>query len=226
MLRAMGNRYGDDEPERELDVSVPVDVSQAPEDSLGHEAPPPRPGLVRALVGAGVLAVVASLVVTVVLPQRRATEQRHQRAAYDQLLALSADGEASIERAVSGTHDVVQYAEPLLNSAQTTPETRADLFRQINEAARRSRATIDAERARLTADKTTRSGRLKVAREATLTYLTSWSALFGHADGGGAVAPNDDLHAQQQAARAALLAAAPDAVRAAKAAVVLGTDDV
>jgi hypothetical protein len=212
---------GDAEDARDIEVSAPG-TAAAELDALEHGAEP-HPLRRRVLVGAGVLAVAASLVGSVVLPYEKSVQRRHAQASYDQLLALSAAGEASVERAVSHTRDVVQYAEPLLNSSLTPPAVRTTLFAQIATAAQQSSAGINAERDRLAADRATRAGNLKAARAATLAYLSDWSALFAQAGGGGGALPADELGNERRAAQVALVAAAPDAGRAAQAGAVLGS---
>jgi hypothetical protein len=212
---------GEEQP-RALEITAPSDITPAP-DALeyGDEPRPARRWLLRT-VALGV--VVASLLVAVVIPHQRATQQRRDRAAYDRLLSLTAAGEASVEQAVSHTRDVVQYAEPLLNSPLTSQAVRSDLYRQISSAALQSRAGIEAERQRLAEDRVTgRAPRLRAARAATLAYLADWSALFGQA-GGAAGGPSGDSNAERLAARAALVDAAPDAVRASRAGIVMGSE--
>jgi hypothetical protein len=225
MLQAMSLRrpdHGDDEPLRPLEITAPIDITPGP-DALEH-GNDPRPVRRWALRTVALGVIVASVVVAVVIPHQRDVQQRRDRASYDRLLSLSAAGEASVEQAVSHTRDVVQYAEPLLNSPLTAPAVRSDLFRQIDIAARQSQAGIEAERQRLADDGvTSRARRLRVARAATLTYLAGWSALFAQA-AGGATQPGGDSNAERLAARAALVNAAPDPERAALAARLLGSD--
>ncbi|MDX6242369.1 MAG: hypothetical protein QOE76_92 [Frankiales bacterium] len=213
---------GDAEVPRELEVSAPgTDAAEL--DALEHGAEPHQ-GRRRALLTAAVLAAAGSLVVSVVLPHERSVQRRHAQASYDRLLALSAAGEAAVEQAVSHTRDVVQYAEPLLNSSLTSPAVRSTLFAEIAAAAQQSSSAINAERDRLAADRATRAGNLKAARAATLAYLSDWSALFAQAGGGGGALPTDELGNERRAAQVALVAAAPDPVRASKAGNVLGSD--
>lgn len=205
---------------REIEVSSPfADAGEL--DALEH-GDERKPWLGRALAVVAIVVVTASVTVSIVVPYEKSVERRHNEASYDQLLSLSAAGEAAVERAVSHTRDVVQYAEPLLNSSMTAPAVRTTLFAQISTAAQESSAWIDEERDRLAADSATKSGRLKVARAATLAYLSDWSALFAQAGGGGGSLPSDELSTERVAAQTALVAAAPDPVRAAKAGNVLG----
>jgi hypothetical protein len=153
----------------------------------------------------------------------RSAQREHQRDAYDKLIALSVAGEEAVASAVSRTRDVVQYAEPLLNASQTTPETRATLLKQVSDTAEQSRAGIEAQRARLAS--ASAPGKLRVARDATEKYLADWAAVFDNAAGGGQPLERvqNDLLIEQNAARDALRAAAPDKDRAAKADGALGT---
>jgi hypothetical protein len=153
----------------------------------------------------------------------RSAQREHQRAAYDKLITLSAAGEQAVASAVSRTRDVVQYAEPLLHASQTTPETRTTLLKQVADAAEQSRAGIEAQRARVAS--ASAPGKLRVARDATEKYLDDWAAVFGNAAGGGEPLERveNDLLQEQNAARDALVAAAPDKSRAAQADGVLGT---
>ena len=222
MLRSMNFGYGDDdEPGREFEVTNPIDITPVREDTVGRDAAP-RPGLRRALIGAAVLAVAASVTVSVIIPDRRQAEQKRNAASYDRLLKISAAGEVSIQDAVSRTRDVVQYAEPLLNSAQTTPAMRASLLVQVAAAARQSGSGIDVQVRNLKAAPA--SGRLKAAQQATLAYLSAWAAIFDNAAGQGADLTGADgtLVSQHQAALTALVAAAPDQQRADQADAALG----
>jgi hypothetical protein len=212
---------GDAEDWRELEVSAPG-TDPAELDALEHGGEP-HPFRRRILVAAGVVAVAVSLVVSVLLPYQKSVDRRHTQASYDQLLVLSAAGEASVEQAVSHTRDVVQFAEPLLNSSLTSRAVRTTLFAQIAAAAQQSSAGINAERDRLAADRATRGGNLKAARAATLAYLSDWAALFAQAGGGSGALPTDELGNERRTAQTALVAAAPDAARAAKASSVLGS---
>jgi hypothetical protein len=172
-----------------------------------------------AVAAAAVLASLGSMVVS----HHRAAEQRQARVSYDRLLTLAAAGQASVERAISQTRDVTQYAEPLLNSSLTAPAERDTLFRQVTTAQAKSRSDIDVERELLAS--TPASGRLRPARDATLAYLSGWSAMFAPAGAGGSATSQDDLVARQRAALAALQRAAPDPARAAEADTVLGDVD-
>ena len=211
---------GDSGADRELEVSSPfADAGELDALEYGDER---RPWLGRALAVVAIVAVTASVTVSIVVPYEKSVERRHNQQSYDQLLSLSAAGEAAVERAESHTRDVVQFAEPLLNSSMTAPAVRTQLFEQINTAAKESSSWIDEERDRLAADSATRSGRLKVARAATLAYLSDWSALFAQAGGGGGSLPTDELSTERVTAQMALVAAAPDPQRAAEAGTVLG----
>ena len=217
----MGRQRDDDEPPREIDVTTPWSGDAAPLDALGHEPAPRRRGL--AIVGVAVL--VAAGVIPVVVHHHQQDVLRHDRAAYQQLLSLSADGEAAVEEAVSQTRDVSQYAEPLLNSPLTSATTRATLYRQVRAAQDASRTAIDAQRQRLADDKATGSHRLKAARTATLAYLDGWSAMFAPPTSDGFAQSTDYLAARHSAALTALQAAAPDSTLAAEASSVLGGAD-
>ncbi|BEP13722.1 hypothetical protein acdb102_20330 [Acidothermaceae bacterium B102] len=218
----MGFRRDDDEPPREIDVSTPWSGDAAPLDALGHEPAPRR----RGLAVVGLAALVAAGVTPVIVHHHQQDVLRHDRAAYEQLVSLSADGEAAVEEAVSQTRDVSQYAEPLLNSQLTSATTRTTLYRQVKAAQDASRAAIVAQRQRLADDKTTQSHRLKAARSATLAYLDGWSAMFSPPAGSGFAESTDDLAARHRAALLALQAAAPDQTLAAEAGDALGTTDV
>jgi hypothetical protein len=185
----------------------------------------PRRSRRRALAAAAVVVVAASLTVSVIVPAHRAAEQRRARTSYDRLLTLSAAGEASVERAVSQERDVAQYAEPLLNSSLTGPQTRQTLYALLDTTAREARSDIDTQLQVMTTDPVIRAARLKAARQATLAYFAGWSSVFASAAGasGAADGSNDNVLAQQDAARTALEAAAPDRARAAQAGLILGT---
>lgn len=215
---------GGSEPWREIEVSAPADAAALPLDALEY-GKEPRPRRRAAFVGVGATAVVVSLVVTVALPAYRSAQLHHRQAAYSKLLTLSAAGESSVERAVSQTRDVSQYAEPLLNSSMTSPATRNELYLQVRAAARKGRLDIDSVSAQLAAFHA--GGQLKTARDATLAYLSDWSAVFAQASGDNAVAAESDadLHVVQQQARAALAAAAPDEELAAEGRGVLGSTE-
>jgi hypothetical protein len=217
-----GNQ-GDDRS-REIEVSTPLGVAASAPETIERDSED-HPVRKWAFMGLALVVVAASVFVSVVVPKQRADQLRRERASYDQLLVLSANAEASIERAVSKTRDVAQYAEPLLNSSLTSPATRATLYQQVRAAAAASRADIEAERQSLAAAPTPR--RLRVARAATLEYLQQWSLLFARAANGSypAAGSTDDLQAQHQAALDALQQAAPDPERAALASTVFGTFD-
>jgi hypothetical protein len=181
----------------------------------------PRPAVRRTAAALGLVVIVAVVAVSIY----RSAEQRRERVSFDRLLTLSAAGEASVERAQSEARDVAQYAEPLLTSSLTPKAARDTLYVTLSASARQGHTDIDAQLRLLTMDPTGRSGRLRTAREATIAYLSDWSALFARA-GGAADAPagsQNDLIALHRAARAALEKAAPDAKRAARASTVLGT---
>jgi hypothetical protein len=187
-------------------------------DEVGNDERQPRAfrwlGVVAALLVVGIAAGVSLY---------DSAQREHRRAAYDRVVALSAAGEQAVASAVSQTRDVVQYAEPLLNSAQTTPTTRTTLLQQISDAAQRGRVGIEAQRALLAAAPA--PGKLQVARDAAEKYLADWAAVFGTASGEGAPlgSAQADFLQEQTAARDALRAAAPDKHRAAEADTVLGS---
>lgn len=192
-------------------------MSFGPEDDVLENENAPRR---RGPLVVGILVLVVAAVIPTAVHRHRASVLRHDRAAYQQLLNLSAAGEASIEQAVSQTRDVTQYAEPLLNSPQTTAQARATLYRQVRSAQDVSRSTIDAQLRLLSTDRTTSSAhRLRAARQATINYLGAWSAVFGPA---GGVETSDDLDTRRDTALTALRAAAPDATLAALSDTVLG----
>lgn len=212
------SRDGFDGESPEPQVSTPFDLDAAPPDELAHDEPSSRRA--RWATVALALAVLASAAGASVY---RSVQREHQRVAYDNLIALSTAGEQAVANAVSQTRDVVQYAEPLLNSAQTTPATRTALLHRVAGAAQRSRAGIEAQRARLATAPA--PGKLRLARDATERYLADWAAVFENAGGGGAPLERvqNDLLLEQDAAREALRAAAPDKGRAAQADTALGT---
>ncbi len=175
----------------------------------------------RAAYALGVILVVVFVAVSVL----RSMDRREQRASFDRMLSLSAGAQAAVEQAISQERDTAQVAEPLLNSSLTTQAVRERLYVAVSASALQAQRDIDAEVQRIQADPTGRSGRLRAARDATLAYLASWSALFASAAGSNN-APADsqaDLDAQQLAARLPSWRAAPDPVRVAKARVVFGT---
>jgi hypothetical protein len=192
-------------------------------DTLEHggEPHPALPALRRAAYALGVI-VVAVLVAVSLL---RSVDRREQRASFDKMLILSAGAQAAVEQAVSQERDTAQVAEPLLNSSLTTQAVRARLYVAVSASALQAQRDVDAQVQRIQADRTGRSGRLRAARDATLAYLSAWSALFASADGSSnaPAASQADLDAQQLAARTALEKAAPDPARAAKAHTVFGT---
>lgn len=226
MLAAMDHSRsrGGSEPWREIEVSAPADAAATPVDAIEY-GKEPHPRRRAALIAAGAVAVVVSLLLTMALPAYRTAQLHHRQAAYAQLLTLSAAGESSVERAVSQTRDVSQYAEPLLNSSMTSLATREELYSQVRTAARGGRMDIDAVSSQLAAFRV--SGRLKTARDATLAYLNDWAAVFAQASGDTTVSAESDadLHIVQTRARVALAAAAPDDELAAQARGVLGSTD-
>lgn len=181
----------------------------------------PRPLLRWTAYGLTLAVVLAVVFVSI----HRAADRREARASYDRMLTLAAGAQAAVERAVSEERDTAQSAEPLLNSSLTASATRQQLYVTVSASARRAQAEIDAQRQQLQADPTGRSGRLHVARDATLTYLSDWSDLFARAAGasGQYAGPQEDLNAARLSAQTALEKAAPDRVRAAKASSVFGT---
>lgn len=181
----------------------------------------PRPWLRRAGYALSLVAVAAVVIVSL----QRSAQRRDDRASFDRMLTLSAAGQAAVERAVSQERDTAQYAEPLLNSSQTASAVRQQLYVTVSASARQAQSDIDTELQRVQADPTGRSGRLRVARDAMLTYLSDWSDLFARAAGasGQYAGSQQDLDAVRLAAQDALEKAAPDRVRAAKASVVFGT---
>lgn len=192
--------------------------ADAPVDELRRDGP--RSGAARWVS----LSVAVVLVLSAVgVSLYRSAQRQHQRVAYDKLIALSAAGEQAVASAVSRTRDVVQYAEPLLNASQTTPATRTTLLKQVADAAEQSRAGIEAQRAKLAS--ASAPGKLRLARDATEKYLTDWAAVFSNAAGNGEPLQRveNDLLQEQNAARDALRAAAPDKDRAAQADGVLGS---
>lgn len=180
----------------------------------------PHPGLRRMAYAGCLLLVVAIVLVSV----HRAADRRDARASFDRMLTLAAGAQAAIERGVSQERDTAQNAEPLLNSSHTASATREQLYVTVSASARQAEADVDAELQKLQADRTGRSGRLRVARVATLTYLSDWSDLFARAAGasGQYAGPQEDLDAVRLAAQTALVKAAPDRARATKAGVVFG----
>lgn len=180
----------------------------------------PRPGLRRLVAVLTVLVLVGFIGVST----HRTGEQRRERASFDQLLALATAGETSVESAQSQAHDVAQYAEPLLNSSLTPTAVRNTLYAAVTASARQGEIVIDTALNRLIADPVGKSGRLRAARAATITYLSSWAAVFARAAGAETTSgsPSIDLVAQQSAASVALQKAAPDRQRASNAATALG----
>jgi hypothetical protein len=195
-------------------------VSMAETLEIGREPRRHSPWLRRAAYAVS-LAVVVALVLGSL---QRSADRRHERASFDRLLTLSAAAQAAVERAVSQERDTAQYAEPLLNSSLTPAATRSTLYVTVSASAQRAQSDIDAQLQQLQANPTGRSGRLRAAKDATIAYLSAWSALFASADGTGSqAAGTEDPDAARLAAQTALEKAAPDQVRAAKASTVFGT---
>jgi hypothetical protein len=181
----------------------------------------PRPVLRWAAFGLILVLVAAVALVSV----HRSADHRQARASYDRMLTLAASAQAAVERAVSEERDTAQSAEPLLNSSLTASATREQLYVTVSASARRAQADVDAQLQQMQADPTGRSGRLRVARDATLAYLSDWSDLFARAAGasGQYAGPQEDLNSGRLAAQTALEQAAPDRARATKASTVFGT---
>jgi len=180
----------------------------------------PHPGL-RWVAYVGCLLLVVAIVFVSV---HRAADRREARASFDRMLTLAASAQAAVERGVSQERDTAQNAEPLLNSSHTASATREQLYVTVSASARRAQADVDAELQQVQADRTGRSGRLRVARDAMLTYLSDWSDLFARAAGasGQYAGPQEDLDTVRLAAQLALEKAAPDKARAVKASTVYG----
>jgi hypothetical protein len=181
----------------------------------------PRPLLRWAAFGLALAIVVAVAFVSI----HRAADRRDARASFDRMLTLAAGAQGAVERAVSEERDTAQSAEPLLNSSLTASQIRQQLYVTVSASARRAQAEVDTQLQLLQADPTGRSGRLRDARDATLTYLSDWSDLFARAAGasGQYAGPQEDLNAVRLAAQLALEKAAPDHARAVKASMVFGT---
>jgi len=181
----------------------------------------PRPLLRWAAFGLALAIVVAVALVSI----HRAADRREARASFDRMLTLAASAQGGVERAVSEERDTAQSAEPLLNSSLTASQIRQQLYVSVSASARRAQAEVDTQLQLLQADSTGRSGRLRDARDATLTYLSDWSDLFARAAGasGQYAGPQEDLNAVRLAAQLALEKAAPDHARAVKASMVFGT---
>jgi hypothetical protein len=181
----------------------------------------PHPGL-RWVAYAGCLLLVGAIAFVSV---HRAADRREARASFDRMLTLAAGAQAAVERGVSQERDTAQNAEPLLNSSHTASEARQQLYITVSTSARQAQADVDAQLQQLQADRTGRTGRLRVARDATLAYLSDWSDLFARAAGasGQYAGPQEDLNAARLAAQTALEKAAPDHARALKASTVFGT---
>ena len=170
-------------------------------------------------------ALVAAIVVAVVVVSiHRAADRREARASFDRMLTLAAGAQAAVERGVSQERDTAQNAEPLLNSSHTASATREQLYVTVSASARQAQAEVDAQVQQIQADPTGRSGRLRDARDATLTYLSDWSDLFARAAGasGQYAGSQQDLDAVRLTAQTALEKAAPDKARALKASMVFG----
>jgi hypothetical protein len=181
----------------------------------------PRPFLRWTAAALGLAIVVAVVVVSV----HRSADRREARASFDHMLILAAGAQAAVERAVSQERDTAQNAEPLLNSSHTASATRQQLYITVSASARQAQSDVDAQVQQIQNDRTGRSGRLRAARAATLTYLSDWSDLFARAAGasGQYAGPQEDLNAARLAAQTALENAAPDHARAVKAGTVFGT---
>lgn len=180
----------------------------------------PRPFLKWTAYALSLAIVVAVVFVSV----HRSADQREARASFDHMLTLAAGAQAAVERAVSQERDTAQNAEPLLNSSHTASATRQQLYVTVSASARLAQADVEAQLQQIMADRTGRTGRLRVAREATLTYLSDWSDLFARAAGasGQYAGPQEDLDTVRLAAQTALEKAAPDRARAQKASTVFG----
>jgi hypothetical protein len=181
----------------------------------------PRP-LLRWTAYALSLAIVVAVVFVSV---HRSADRREARASFDHMLTLAAGAQAAVERAVSQERDTAQNAEPLLNSSHTASATRQQIYITVSASARQAQSDVDAQVQQVQADRTGRTGRLRIARDATLTYLSDWSDLFARAAGasGQYAGPQEDLNAARLAAQTALENAAPDHARAIKASTVFGT---
>jgi hypothetical protein len=181
----------------------------------------PRPFLRWTAAALGLAIVVAVVVVSV----HRSADRRAARASFDHMLTLAAGAQAAVERAVSQERDTAQNAEPLLNSSHTASATRLQIYITVSASARRAQSDVDAQVQQIQNDRTGRTGRLRAARDATLTYLSDWSDLFARAAGasGQYAGPQEDLNAARLAAQTALENAAPDHARAVKAGTVFGS---
>lgn len=181
----------------------------------------PRPVLRWLAAGLVVVLVLAAVIVSM----HRASDKRHERASFDQLLALAVAGEASVESAVSRVRDVAQYAEPLLNSSLTPVAERQTLYASVSASARQAEIVIDTALHKLAAESVGHFKRLRSAQAATVTYLSSWAAVFASAAGAedASGSPPIDLAAQRADATTALEKAAPDRHRASTAATALGS---
>ncbi len=180
----------------------------------------PRPFLRWVAYGVALAVVLAVVFVSI----HRAADRREARVSFDRMLTLAAGAQAAVERAVSEERDTAQSAEPLLNSSLTASATRQELYVTVSASARRAQAEVDTQRQQLQADPTGRTGRLRLARDATLTYLSDWSDLFARAAGasGQYAGPQEDLDSVRLAAQTALEKAAPDRARELKASTVFG----
>jgi hypothetical protein len=194
-------------------------VSMADTLEIGREPRHPSRWLRFAVYAVG-LAVVASLALVSI---QRSAHRREERSSFDRMLTLSAGAQAAVERAVSQERDAAQYAEPLLNSSLTTAAARDNLYVTVSASAKQAQNDIDTELQQLQGDRTGRSGRLRPAKDATIAYLSDWSAIFASAAGTSSqAAVSQDPDAARLAAQTALEKAAPDQVRAAKASAVFG----
>jgi hypothetical protein len=180
----------------------------------------PRTWLRWAALGICLVLAVAVVFVNI----HRSADRREARASFDRMLVLAAGAQAAVERAVSQERDTAQSAEPLLNSSLTASATREQLYVTVSASARLAQADVDAQLQQVQTAKTGKSGRLRVARDATVTYLSDWSDLFARAAGasGQYAGPQQDLDAVRLAAQTALEKAAPDRARRIKASTVFG----
>jgi hypothetical protein len=195
-------------------------VSMADTLEIGREPRRPTPWLRPAAYAISV----AMVVVLVLVSIQRSAHRREERSSFDRMLTLSAAAQSAVERAVSQERDAAQYAEPLLNSSLTSAAVRDNLYVTVSASAKQAQNDIDTELQQLQADRTGRSGRLRSAKDATIAYLSDWSAIFASAAGAGSQAvSSQDPDAARLAAQTALEKAAPDQVRAAKASAVFGT---
>jgi hypothetical protein len=189
-------------------------------DTLENADNEPHPVLRWAVLTLCLVLVAAAMLVTL----HRSADRREARSSFDRMLVLAAGAQAAVERAVSQERDTAQSAEPLLNSSLTAATTREQLYVTVSASARLAEADVDAQLQQVQAANTGKSGRLRVARDATVTYLSDWSDLFARAAGasGQYAGPQQDLDAVRLAAETALERAAPDRARRIKASTVFG----